>query len=191
MEYFHLSQDETHRNPVIFDEDRLPEELKKVLSWKRKADLSGNTNMKDKSYNLMVKHNHIKYYYPDLIETPFLLVSDGLKKIFSSYDQGIQWNCAILSDRANKEQRVYWLCTLKKIDCLDERTEFYPDLSLKKQVLDKNKIDGKTIFQVSGIRERRIIADLNVTESILKRSFTGIHVEKVEVGENYEKWSMR
>lgn len=57
-------------------------------------------------------------------------------------------------------------------------------------MLDKNKIDGKTIFQVSGIRERRIIADLNVTESILKRSFTGIHVEKVVVGENYEKWSM-
>lgn len=184
MEYFHLSQDETHRNPVIFDEDRLPEELKRALSWKRKADLiSGDALVKDKSYNIIVKNNGGKFYYSDLIETPFLLVSDGLKKIFSSYEQGLQWNCAILSDRANKEQRVYWFCTLEKIDCLDERAEFYPDHSLKRLVLDKNKIDGKTIFQVSGIREQRIIADINVTESILKRPFTGIHVEKVVVGE--------
>lgn len=178
MEYFVLSQDETFKNGVVIDQDRLPEELKTSRSLGRKINLYlQNAPFNEKSFNLMVKSN-VNNYYSDLIEIPLFLISDQLKKILCSYESGLQCNCAILSDRIHKIQKVYWLCTLEKVDCLGKNTEFYSDHSLKKLVLDETKIGNKKIFQVSGIREQRIIVNLDVMESILRRPFTGIHMEK-------------
>lgn len=163
MEYFVLSQDETFKNAVTIDEDRLPEEIKTIRSPGRKINLDlQNVPFKERSFNLMVKGN-VNNYYSDLIEIPLLLISDQLKMVFCSYETRMQCNCTILSDRVNKIQKVYWLCVLEKVDCLGEDTEFYPDHSLKKLVLDEKKIGNRKNFQVSGIRERQVPSHLLTT----------------------------
>lgn len=186
MIYYILSQDKTYRNPVAIDKSRLPKELQQIDYPLRKNYFErDNIPLGDKSFNLIVKSD-VNNYYSDFIEEPFLLVSNELKKIFVSYESNLSCNCTILSDRVNKIQKVYWFCALEKVDCLGINSKFYPDHSIKELILDQKKIGNRKIFQVSGIRERRFIASLDVVESILRRPFTGICVEKarVEINEN-------
>jgi hypothetical protein len=178
MGYFILSQDKTYKNQVAIDKSRLPEELQQKASLRSKNYYEcENRFIGDKSFNLIVKSN-VNNYYSDFIEIPFLLISDELKKIFISYEASLTCNCTILSDRVNKIQKVYWLCALEMVDCLGADSKFYPDGSIKELVLDRAKIGNRKIFQVAGIREQRFIASLDVVESILRRPFTGICVEK-------------
>lgn len=180
MEYYILSQDKTYKNQVVIDKSYLPEELRQFASpWKNSFDwdyrLPG-----DKSFNIIIKSN-ANNYYSDFIESPFLMISDELKKVFISHEANLSCNCTILSDRVNKIQKVYWFCALEMVDCIGINSKFYPDHSIRELILDQKKIGNRKIFQVSGIRERRFIASLDVVESILRRPFTGICVEKATV----------
>lgn len=181
MEYYILSQDKTYRNQVIIDKSRLPEELRQLKSPCRKKYSEWDNRISgDKSFNLIVKSN-ANNYYSDFIENPCLLISDELKEVFISYESNLSYNCTILSDRVNKIQKVYWFCLLELADCLGTDSKFYPDHSIKELILDRKRIGDRKIFQVAGIREKRFIVSLDVVESILRRPFTGICVEKAEV----------
>lgn len=182
MGYYILSQDKAYKNQVVIDKSRLPEELRQFASpWKNSFDwdyrLPG-----DKSFNIIVKSN-ANNYYSDFIESPFLMISDELKKVFISHEANLSCNCTILSDRVNKIQKVYWFCVLEKVDCLGADGEFYPDGSIKELVLDREKIGNRKIFQVGGIREQRFVISLDVAESILRRPFTGLNVEQAAIEE--------
>ena len=179
MEYYILSQEESYHNTVSFEKAHFPPELRSICAINRKLRLDfQNVPFQEKSFNLRVKSGE-EIYYPDLIETPLLFISDRLKTVFFSYESRIHYNCTILSDLVHKRQEVYWLCALEEADCLGKSAKFYPDHSLKKLVLDKKKIGNRKIFYISGIRENRIVVHFDVAESILRRPFTGICMKKV------------
>jgi hypothetical protein len=75
---------------------------------------------------------------------------------------------------------VYWLTLIDKIECVSEESEFKKDKSIKKLVLDKEKIGNKKIFRVEGVVEKIIVINQDIAESILRRYFEGIGIEKIK-----------
>lgn len=178
MEYFILSQDESIQHTVSINRDRIPEEWKSKITVERGIELQPGDIPGGKSYNFLVRSDK-ENAYPDFIQVPLPLISTGMKEIFLSHESDIQCNCALLSNRELKQQRVYWLFALKRIACASEQTEFYPNHMLKKLVLDREKIGHRVIFQVQGIMEKKVIVNSDVAESILRRPITGIRLEKI------------
>lgn len=171
IDYYVLAQNEKISNCVQFElKSRNPIDQKIEMNLNSIKSLKG-------SFNLLVKSNP-NNVYPDFIETPFPLISNEIKKIFSNYESHMQCNCVILSDQILKVQHIYWLMLLEKIDCIDEQTEFYKDNSLKHLVLNKKKIGHRKIFWVGGIREKRLVINLDVAESLLRRPINGITLER-------------
>ena len=67
------------------------------------------------------------------------------------------------------------------MNCLHKSTERYPDGSVKQIVLDNAALPREPIFRIGGMREYRIVVELSVAESILRRSPYGVDLTPVEV----------
>lgn len=66
------------------------------------------------------------------------------------------------------------------VECLSPKAEFNKDDTLERLVIDETKIGFTKIFKVDGILENFIMISLDLAESILRRDFTGIKLERVE-----------
>lgn len=119
--------------------------------------------------------------FPDFIQAPVLLVSDELHKLFNLYENTIIYKIAVFSDLEREIQKVYRLVLPDVLDCLSDKTIYLKNGWVDKIVLDKNKIGNHNIFQVKAGVDYYFIVSLDVAESILKRDFMGIVMEKVEV----------
>lgn len=123
--------------------------------------------------------------YPDFLEFPLPLVSDSMKALLEKYMPELEWKAAILTDFQKARQDVYWVLRPPVVDCLSSQTEWYPDHTLKQLVLKHGKIES-SIFRIAGLLEARIYINLAVAESLLRRPFTGVRVQKVEMATKEE-----
>lgn len=119
-------------------------------------------------------------FYSDLIDTPVFLVSDKLKEVLSTYTDNLIFKCVTLTDFYEKKQLVYWLTLMEEVECISQETKFRKDGTLEKLILDKSKIADRKVFRVGGIKEKIVIIDFDISESILRRDFGGIEIELVE-----------
>lgn len=165
MSYFILSKDLRVDNVIT------KANVKKLEG----KNLTGN---KFSPIALRVKSNENKLY-GELIEGKITLVSDKLKNLIEKYDENIFFRAFVFQDIEKRVQKVYWYSIFEQIDCLSEETEFNKDGSLKKLVLDKEKIKGYRIFKVNGILEDYIIISLDLAESILRRDFLGLKLRRI------------
>ncbi|MEC1180054.1 serine protease [Metasolibacillus meyeri] len=117
--------------------------------------------------------------YIDFIERPVALFSDMLKQLIEKYDTRLPWKSVVLADIPNVQQTLYWLAILPKVVCLSPQTEFHLDGTLKKLVIDEEKAKPYSIFQIEGIYEPFILINIELAESILRRRFRGIQLQKV------------
>lgn len=117
--------------------------------------------------------------YPDFFVAPLPLVSDRLKKVLELYDKTSVYKSVVLNQTKEKKQHIYWLVRAKEIDCLDERSEFYPNGQEKKIVLNEKSIGTYQIFQPIGLQRRKLIVRQEVAESIIRRKFDGILFEPI------------
>lgn len=180
-DYFVLSQDEAIQNTVRIDRNWIPKEWRPANNIDRRAALQPeDLHDKDQAYNFLVKSDK-RNVYPDLLEIPLLLISPVLKDVFCSHEGHLQCNCALLTDRGQREQREYWVAALEIIDCMAEETQFYPNRFIKKLILDRKKIGDRNIFRVKSILEKWVIISSDVVDSILRRPMTGIKLERVDV----------
>ncbi|WP_058485600.1 imm11 family protein [Defluviitalea phaphyphila] len=173
MEYFMLSQKKNIPNTVnlYITTDKFYQR-QQVIDKEQADEVNEVTN-------IFVESNK-NNFYPDVIDTPIFLVSDNIKKLIECYDDSPINKCVVLTDSILKEQRIYWLMLLDKIDCLSEKTEFKKDNTLKKLVLDKKKIGNKKIFRIDGIVEKIVVVNLDIAESLLRRFLSGIELTKIE-----------
>lgn len=114
------------------------------------------------------------------MEFPVPLLSTTLKDVFISYVPGLPCSCVLLSDQKERQQHTYWVFEVECLDCLADGTEYYPDGTWKKMVLDEKRIGAKAIFRVNGTVQKPIMIRRDVAESILRRSMLGIKLECVE-----------
>ncbi|MBZ9691436.1 hypothetical protein [Clostridium sp. M14] len=171
MNYFILKQDRDLENAIEIEGFN---NSKKMILFKE-----NESTFKD-STNIPIKCNE-NSVYPDFIQAPVLLVSDEIHKVFKMYENTIVYKLAFFTSLKMKIQKVYRLVLTDTIDALSDKTTYFKNGWVDKIILDKKKIGDYNIFQIKAGVEYYFVVSLDVAESILKRRFTGIKFEKVEV----------
>ncbi|WP_252243966.1 MULTISPECIES: DUF1629 domain-containing protein [unclassified Clostridium] len=173
MDYFLLKQDKRYSNT--------PQILNLFKSFNTKdLNLVRADNIEDN--NLLYVKSAQGIEYLDILYTPMFLVSEDLQKILSKYNSNIIFKMIALTDYKKLEQHIYYLPIFEEVEALSEESEFNLNKSVvKKIVLDENKIKNKKIFKVKESDKTLIVVRLDVAESILRRNFNGILLEKLEI----------
>ncbi|WP_042473912.1 hypothetical protein [Bacillus ndiopicus] len=172
MNYFILRQD--HRIIQAVEPIGITKVLKKELLTIERIE---EIELLNRQFPIATKK---KTDYIDFIERPIALFSDTLKQLIEKYDTSLLWKSVVLADIPNVKQTLYWLAILPKIACLSPKTEFHLDGTLKKLIIDEEKAKPYSIFQIEGIYETFIFINIELAESILRRRFQGIQLEKVQ-----------
>ena len=129
--------------------------------------------------------NYEDIEYPAIIHKPAYMVDDTLKKLLKLYDDELIFKgLHVYDDRldeTNVQMHKYWALGVRSYLCVHQDVQFYPNGSMEKLILQKDKIPKRDIFKVGGIQEERIIISEVVVESILRRHMYGIYVEEIEI----------
>lgn len=174
MEYFIMRQDRRYTSYI--------EPLKMKEGIDQEAVKRGSIQYLDhkKPQMFYIKEkNEIDYI--DYLDSPFSLVSDQLWQLFNGYEKRIYYKPIVIADAKRMRQDYYWLVLPEILDCLAEQTEFNKDHSLKKIVIDTERVGYCKIFKIEGILEDLLVIDLDVAEEILANDFRGILFEKVHI----------
>ena len=114
------------------------------------------------------------------IDKPCFIVSDEIKKIFSSYQEGGQFRTVMFSGKDGYSV-LYHFYQPVLIDCLSDVTVFYSKKTVKELVLDGSKIGANKVFQVAGLSEKYLIVDLEILEIMLCNGIYPIVFQKVAI----------
>lgn len=173
MDYFILKQDERYKNTP-----RLLNVFKEI-------------NVKD--INLLNAHKIEDIIvlrgsceegaeFLDLLDNQLFLISNELKKIIEKYDRDIIFKMIAIIDSVHQKQGNYCLPIFNEIEALSDKSELNLNKTVvKKVVLDKEKVKGKKIFKLKESSKTLIIVRLDVAESLLRRGFKGIKLERVDI----------
>lgn len=168
MEYFIICQDKRVLNSV--EPIGVSKAIDKNIDTKAEDEMPVQFYIKEKKEN----------EYVDYIDGQAPLISDKLKYIFEKFQEDIFLKPAVLADIKRMKQDLYWIMIPQAVECLSPKAEFNKNGTLKKLVIDETKIGFTKIFKVDGILENLIIISLDLAESILRRDFIGIKLERVE-----------
>lgn len=171
MRYYRLRMDERIKHRI----EPLP-----LSSLSMKSGMQMTLSQEDDAPLFLAIQLHSQSMFPDFLEYPVPLVSNRMKALLEKYVPGIEWRAAILTDLKEARQEVYWVLRPPEEDCLSDSTERYPDRTLKHLVLQYGK-DLSPIFQIAEVMEPYIFINLALAESLLRRPFIGIRLERVEV----------
>lgn len=171
--YFRVSSSSRLRRPLtIFG---IPSQYRKATEW----DWFDKLDRAIVTYFSAEAHEEI----PSVLTDPFFLVSDELKHLFALYIPNLQAKMIQLfaGEKDSRESYQYWIPYFPPVDCLHRSTERYPDGTVKQIMLDRTLLPPEPIFRIGGMREYRVVVELSVAESILRRSPYGVDLTPVEV----------
>lgn len=167
MEYYLLAQDE------------------RITSYEYPLNITRRELLKQVEAVLIEEGAVLQFYvaggsdYIDWMEHPIPLASEQLKQICETYQPDLTWKLTIFADVVRKRQSQYCILCPEEIDCLSILSGWNKDGTLKRMVLNEDKINGHKIFRVQGSATDDIIVDLDVAECILKFNLTGIRLHKI------------
>jgi hypothetical protein len=162
MEYFIVRQDQSITNPII----------------PLKTDLDDNFVCSSVFGEVVEKENAL---YLDYLDKPRRIVSDDLKALLAKYEDNLDFTAIVFTDVKKGTQRVYWLMDIVKKNCISHETTYYPDGQMKELVIDPKKVKLDCIFQVDSKKQSFTIVNLDVAESMLRRPFLGIQLQRVRL----------
>ena len=70
---------------------------------------------------------------------------------------------------------------MEQVDGTSDKTEYYPNGTVKRLVLNRKKIGRHNLFLLEGSHRKDPVVSLALAESILRRHPTGVRFEEVEV----------
>lgn len=120
---------------------------------------------------------------PDYIQFPVHMVSDTVKNVLDMYEDDMVFRTIVITSKENEMLKVYHHLLLERLDMFSEQTEFYPNGSIKRLVLDAKKIGEHKVFMLNDKRFTNPYVSLEVVESLLRRGVVGIIWKEVEVEE--------
>lgn len=109
MKYYESKQDRTLRNLIEID------------GFQGCPNIVLDQNMADK-YNkctILYVNGTSESRYPDLIQSPVLMVSEKIYQVLKYYDTSVMYKIVVLMDRKHKRQEVYRLVLPKEQDVLE------------------------------------------------------------------------
>lgn len=118
---------------------------------------------------------------PDFIQSPIHMVSDVVRKVLDMYEDDMVFKSIALVDKERERILMYYTLLLEEMDMLSDESEFYPNGSEKRLVLDSEKIGEHKVFMLADKRFRNPFVSLEVVESLLRRNVCGIRWNEVEV----------
>lgn len=172
MNYFILSQDERITNAVkpVGIAQVIKKELLTIERMEKLEEL-------ERQFPVLEKGEMV---YTDLIEKPIMLISDAVKQLVEKYVPNMPFKAVVLTDMPKLMQTLYWLVIPPKVRCLSAQTEFHLDGTLKKLVIDEQLAAPYSFFQIEGIKEQFVVVNIELAESILRRDFRGIRLQKIQ-----------
>lgn len=118
----------------------------------------------------------------DILDNQLFLISKPMKEIIEKYDSGIIFKTLALIDKPNNKQKNYYLPIIEELEALSEAAELNLNKTVvRKLILNREKIQEKKVFKIKESSRALIIVRLEVAESLLRRNFKGIKLERVEV----------
>ncbi|WP_297430168.1 DUF1629 domain-containing protein [Clostridium sp.] len=173
MDYFLLKQ------------DKRCSYVPRILDWFNKVDLR-HLNLMDadkiKDEMIFYVNSESNNNYFDILDNQLFLVSEEMKKILEKCDPNIIFKMAVLTDFNNSKQNIYYLPIFEEIEALSEDAEMNLNKTVvKKLILNEDKIKNKKVFKLKESSKSMVIVRLDVAESILRRDFNGLELEKVEI----------
>jgi len=118
-------------------------------------------------------------YLPIYIGKQILINVDAYN-VIRKYQMGQQFMYCAFLEQTTGIQRIYLWFNPFKLDCLHETTQRHPDRTIKKMVLDREKIGFHKVFLPEDIFEPYLIVDLEILEKLLCAGVYPIEWEEVE-----------
>ncbi|MGE6230393.1 hypothetical protein [Paenibacillus chitinolyticus] len=178
MDYFVLKQDERCTDaPVLLD----------VRSRIDLRDIRPDRAHRIADTVVMQVKSTPETEYPDVLDGQLYLISDRLKRIAAAYEPDLPVKLIPLMDRVQRKQSNYYLPLFEEAEVLSPSSELNRDGTVvKKLVLQRSKLTGRKIFKIKESAKPLIIVRLDVAESLLRRDFAGIRLERAAVEEDTE-----
>lgn len=172
MRFFRMKQDKTLPDVIQFRDFDLCGP--RHVFYKEDAD-----NLND--FTMMYTAEKSGETSPDFIQSPIQMVSDTVKQVFVMYEDYMVFPSIVITNSKEERMLKYYHLLPERLDVFSEQTEFYPNGSVKRLVLDKDKIGENKVFMLPDLRFSHPFVSLEVVESLLRRKVTGILFEEVEV----------
>ncbi|WP_254612971.1 hypothetical protein [Brevibacillus sp. HB1.1] len=87
-----------------------------------------------------------------------------MKTITAKYNPIVQWKRVDLIDSETNLRNVYWAMQVPAVDCLSMETAFHLNGTVKRLVLDTDKIKAHHFFKIQGVLEPYIVVSLDAAE---------------------------
>ena len=119
--------------------------------------------------------------FMDIVSHPYFMLSKEFANLVRLYDETISFRYVILHDQKNKRHITYHMPHLELVDCLAKESELNRDNSvLRRTVLRKEAVWGRTLFQIGGVKNRYVAGSLELVESAFRREVLGLRIQEVE-----------
>lgn len=174
MKYLLIETDEKNRIPYGINKNRAIDT--RLLTRERFGKLP--------MWNVVEMNFPREGFFPDLICSPFLLLSDVFMETVMMYQPGTLRKGVKLWDRNSGINETYFLAVLDEPDCMSDHTWFNSvGNRILRLVLDKDRIGDRAVFRVKGYTSGAIVGRMDFVESILRRDVRGIRLSEIEVEE--------
>lgn len=178
MKYFLIETDDKNRIPYGINKNRAIDI--RLLSREKLNTLP--------LWNVVEMNFPEEGFFPDIICSPFILLSEDCIKTVMMYQEDILCKGIKLWDRGSGENATYFLAILDELECMSNKTQYNSvGNRILKLVLDEEKIRGNAVFKVKGLTSHGFVGRLDFIESILRRDVRGIRLTEIEVSRNVER----
>ncbi|WP_374020735.1 hypothetical protein ABU162_14820 [Paenibacillus thiaminolyticus] len=173
MDYFWLKQDDRHTDVPV---------LEQVRSKVDRRDIRWGSAHKIPDPIVFYVTAGPESEFLDVMDRQLYLVSEELKRLLAIYEPDAWFIFTPLLDLKGQRQKRYFLPILPEDMVLSPNSEWSPDKRfVNKPVLWGEKLQGKKIVRVQESDAPLVAVRLDVAESILRRGFTGVRLEKAIV----------
>lgn len=174
MKYFLLSCEEKG-NPVP-----------RIVNWMTRLDYHAVQTReigKLPPRTLLYIENNPETVFPDIINSPFLLVSEMIWDVMKKYGIKQAGKQIVLLDGVYGFAEIYYLQNLQECTCLHADTLFNNDGSAIRRLILNRAAAGRLppFFRIAGVRKDYVVGRLDFVESILRRGAKGIKIEELEM----------
>lgn len=172
MKYFLIETNERNKIPYGINKNRAIDT--RLLTKEKFGRLP--------AWNVVEMDFPVEGFFPDLICSPFLLLSDVFMETVIMYQPGTLHKGIKLWDRNNGVNETYFLTVLEEPDCMSDKTLFNSvGNRILRLVLDEEKIGDRAVFRIKGYTSSAIVGRLDFVESILRRNVRGIRLTEIGV----------
>lgn len=154
----------------------------------RNFNICGKGHLFHKSDADRLNHTTVLYLSPeggeaawDFIQSPVCMASVMLRHVLEMYEDGLVFKKVSMIHKEQGRELVYYQVLMDEIRALSDRVERYPDQTEKRILLDPHKTGEHKVFRLADSRMKDPLVHVDVVESILRRSPTGILFQEVEV----------